>query len=79
VRANEEVLTLESIKAASDVYAPISGTIIEVHTELEKTPELINSDPYTEGWLFRMEFDDMKEIDALMSSEEYSATLQPEE
>ena len=64
---------VESVKAASDVYAPVSGEIIEANGALEDTPELVNSDPYGEGWLFKVRLSDPAEIDGLLSAAEYEA------
>ena len=71
VEAGEEVAVLESVKAASDIYAPIDGTIVAVNSALEDTPELINEKPYDEGWLFKIEFKKEEDVDNLLSAEEY--------
>lgn len=71
--AQEEVATLESVKAASDVYAPISGTITAVNKALLDKPELINTDPYGEGWIFKMAPDDVSELESLMDADAYDA------
>lgn len=76
--AQEEVAVLESVKAASDVYAPISGTISAVNKELIERPELINIDPYGEGWIFKMIPDDISEMESLLTAEEYDS-LNPDE
>ena len=73
--AGEEAVVMESIKAASDVYAPITGTIVEVNEALTHAPEVINSDPFGAGWLFRMKPDHAGDVDALLSAEEYEADL----
>ncbi len=62
---------IESVKAVSDLYSPISGTISEVNRELESSPELLNEDPFAEGWIAVIDFSDRSEIDALMSAKEY--------
>lgn len=62
---------LESVKAAADVYAPLSGEIIERNPELNTTPELINSDPYEKGWLFRIKITDASELEDLLTAERY--------
>jgi glycine cleavage system H protein len=64
---------VESVKAASDAYAPVSGEIIEVNDALEDEPELVNSDPYGDGWMFRMKVSDASELDGLLSPEDYEA------
>jgi len=79
VTVNDEVVVVESIKAASDVYAPVPGTIVEVNMDLEDSPDLINSDPYGEGWLFKMDPDDMSDVDILMDVDDYEALIPEEE
>ncbi|MCZ7591936.1 MAG: glycine cleavage system protein GcvH [Kiritimatiellae bacterium] len=69
--AQEEVAVLESVKAASDIYAPISGTVTAVNKALLEKPELVNIDPYGEGWLFKMTPDDVSELESLMDADEY--------
>ena len=63
---------VESVKAASDVYAPVSGEVIEVNSALEDEPELVNSDPYGDGWLFRMQLDDASELQDLLDADSYA-------
>jgi len=75
----EEAAVLESVKAASDVYAPISGTITAVNSDLLDHPELINSDPYGKGWLFKMTPDDASEIEGLMDAAAYDQSMAEEE
>ena len=62
---------VESVKAVSDLYAPVSGTVIEVNDALPETPELINEDPYGEGWIIKVSLSDVDELDDLMNAEEY--------
>ena len=62
---------VESVKAVSDLYAPVSGTVIEVNDALPETPELINEDPYGEGWIIKVSLSDVEELDDLMNAEEY--------
>ncbi|MFA5043452.1 MAG: glycine cleavage system protein GcvH [Kiritimatiellia bacterium] len=76
--AGEEAVVVESIKAASDVYAPIAGTIVEVNEALANAPDLVNSDPFGAGWLFRMNPDRADDVDALLSAEAYEARLPTE-
>lgn len=64
---------VESVKAVSDLYAPVSGKVIEVNSRLEEEPELINTDPYNEAWIIKVEMTDSSELDALLTSEEYSS------
>ncbi len=68
----EACAVVESVKAASDIYAPLSGEVIKANGELEDSPELVNSDPYGEGWLFRMAPSDSSQIDGLMDAEAYA-------
>ena len=62
---------IESNRAVSDMTAPVTGTVMEVNLDLERGPELINEDPYEEGWLIRVRLDDPQQIDSLMTPEEY--------
>ena len=64
---------VESVKAASDAYAPVSGEVTEVNSALEDEPELVNSDPYGDGWMFKMKVSDASELDGLLSAEAYEA------
>ena len=76
--AGEEAVVVESIKAASDVYAPIAGTIVAVNETLVNTPEVINSDPFGGGWIFRINPDHADNVSALLSAEAYEANLPTE-
>lgn len=76
--AREEVAVIESIKAAADLYAPVDGSIAETNQELETSPDLVNSDPYGEGWIFRMNPNDISEVENLMEASEYEAFLAKE-
>jgi glycine cleavage system H protein len=67
---------VESVKAASDVYAPLSGEIIETNSALEDSPELVNTDPYGDGWLFRMQIEDKSELNGLLDAEAYAEQLE---
>ena len=69
--AEDEVAIVESVKAASDVYSPISGEIIEVNEVLLDNPEIINESPYHEGWFYKLQPSDSEEIDELLSPEQY--------
>lgn len=71
VEAGDEVAVLESVKAASDIYAPIAGEIVEVNEALEDSPEQVNNSPYEEGWLFRIKFVKEEDVDDLMDAESY--------
>jgi glycine cleavage system H protein len=69
----EPFAVVESVKAASDVYMPVSGEIVEVNEALEDSPELVNDDPYGEGWFVRIRIADPAELDALMDPDDYRA------
>jgi len=69
----EACAVVESVKAASDIYAPVSGEVVQANGKLEDSPELVNSDPYGEGWLFRMIPSDSSELDGLLDAEAYAA------
>ena len=69
--AEDEVAIVESVKAASDVYSPISGEIIEVNEVLLDNPEIINESPYHEGWFYKLQPNDSEEINDLLSPEQY--------
>jgi glycine cleavage system H protein len=70
---------VESVKAASDVYMPVSGTIISVNTALEKTPETINKEPYAAGWLVRIKPDNVADMESLLDANSYEQFLKEEE
>lgn len=78
VDAEDEIAVVESVKAASDIYAPIAGTVIEANEELEDSPELVNSDPYGDGWMFKMQLADVADLDSLMSAEAYAEEIADE-
>jgi len=63
---------VESVKAASDIYSPISGEVVAANGALEDEPELVNSDPYNDGWFFRIKPEDVSELEGMMSAEEYA-------
>ena len=75
VSAGEDCAVAESVKAASDIYAPISGEIIAANDALESSPELVNSDPYGEGWLFRIKASDSAELGNLLDAGAYQASI----
>jgi glycine cleavage system H protein len=72
VEADEDIAVVESVKAASDVYAPIAGKIVAVNEDLADAPEKVNDDPYGDAWFFRMEPTDPNVLDGLMSAEDYA-------
>lgn len=67
---------VESVKAASDIYAPISGEVIEFNAALEDDPALVNSDPYGDGWLFSLSPSDISEVDGLLDADDYAESLE---
>ena len=75
VKAGDPAAVVESVKAASDVFAPVSGEVVAVNSEVEATPGLINEDPLGRGWLFRIRLADPGEFDALMDEAAYSEYL----
>lgn len=72
IKQNDVVSTVESVKAASDIYAPVSGEVIGVNDELESAPEKINRGPYSDGWICRIRPSDVTEMEDLMSYESYN-------
>jgi glycine cleavage system H protein len=76
---DEEFGTVESVKAASELYMPVSGEVVAVNTGLEDTPELVNQDPFGKGWLIRVRLVDPEEIDDLLDVDEYKAVTETQE
>ena len=74
--AEEESAIVESVKAASDVYAPLSGEVIEVNEKLLDEPEIVNSSPLEDGWFFKIKLNDISSFENLMTEEEYNATCE---
>lgn len=75
VSAGDEAGVVESVKAASDIYAPVSGEVIEINELLEDAPETVNTDPYGDGWLFKVKLSDESELDELLSADEYEEKI----
>ena len=75
--SGDEAAVVESVKAASEVYTPLSGEVVEVNEALEENPELVNTSPYEDGWFFKLRVGDenLGSIDSLMTAEEYSSML----
>jgi len=71
VSKGERVATVESVKAVGEVFAPVSGEVVEVNEALPKSPDLINKDPYGQGWIFVLSMADAKELDSLLTPEAY--------
>jgi glycine cleavage system H protein len=76
VTANESYAEVESVKAVSDVYAPLSGEVMEVNEAVSETPELINEDPYDAGWMVKVKLSDPSETESLMDAETYRSQLE---
>jgi glycine cleavage system H protein len=79
VNPGDSCATIESVKAAADVYMPVGGKIIEVNEELPDTPEVINNDPYGESWLVKVAIADPGELDALLDAAAYQALIEEKE
>ena len=79
LQATDEAGVVESVKAASDIYAPVSGEIVGINEALEETPELVNQDPYGDGWLFRIRLDNKDELEQLLSADDYREKLDSED
>ena len=69
--AGDEAGVVESVKAASDIYAPVSGEVIAINEQLEDEPETVNADPYNDGWFFKLKPSDTSELEALLCAEDY--------
>ncbi len=79
VKKGEAIGVIESIKATADVYAPISGEVVEVNEKLLDSPELINNDPYGDGWIVKIKIEDKSELDKLLKPQEYANKIEKEE
>ena len=77
--AADEAGVVESVKAASDVYAPVAGEVIAINDVLEDAPEMVNSDPYTEGWFYKLKPSDISELESLLSAEDYAQQCSEED
>ena len=75
VKSNEELCVIESVKAASDIYAPIDGEVIEINNNLNDDASIVNQDPEKDGWIFKMKIADSNQYNNLMTLEEYLASL----
>ena len=75
-KSGESLGTVESVKAVSEIYAPLSGEVVEVNSALSDAPETINSDPHKEGWICRIKIASTAELDALMDAEGYAKLIQ---
>lgn len=79
VSAGDSVGVVESVKAASDTYAPVTGEVIEVNGELEDSPDRINDDPYGDGWMYKVQMEDPEEVSDLLSADAYSEVIADDE
>jgi len=79
VNVGEEAGVVESVKAASDIYTLVSGEVIAVNDALQETPELVNSSPYDEGWFFRVQPDNLDELEEAMDAAEYKEMLESDD
>jgi len=75
VKKGEELCVVESVKSVSEIYAPVSGKIVNVNKKLEDSPETINKSPYGDGWLVELEIKDKSEVDGLMDAKSYKKTI----
>jgi glycine cleavage system H protein len=73
--AGESFGEIESVKSVSELFAPVSGEVVDVNAALGDTPEIVNEDPYGAGWMVKVRLDDANELDGLMSAEEYEAFI----
>lgn len=78
VEAGGSFSLVESVKAASDIYSPITGEVVEINEELEDSPELINEEPYEGGWIVKVKLSDPSELDDLKDAEEYLSSIEEE-
>jgi glycine cleavage system H protein len=78
VEAGAEIAVVESVKAASDIYSPVSGEIIAVNSALEDEPELVNGSPYEDGWLFSVKISSSEDLSGLLDAEGYQALVEEE-
>ena len=76
VKSNEELCVIESVKAASDIYAPIDGEVTEINNNLNDDASIVNQDPEKDGWIFKMKISDSSQYNNLMTLEEYLASLE---
>ena len=79
ILAGEEAGVVESVKAASDIYSPVSGTVEEVNERLDDSPETVNQDPYGDGWFFKLRANDDRELDELLDADAYKELCESEE
>ncbi|MDD9174054.1 glycine cleavage system protein GcvH [Aliivibrio finisterrensis] len=78
VTAEENFSLVESVKAASDIYAPVSGVIVEINEELEDSPELVNEEPYEGGWIAKIKLSDEGQLESLIPGDQYLESIEEE-
>ena len=78
VDAGAEIAVIESVKAASDIYSPVTGEVVEVNPSLEDEPETVNRSPYADGWFFRIKVSNPSELDDMMDAERYLKAIEDE-
>lgn len=76
IKQGDSLATVESVKAAADIYAPVSGTITAINDDLADTPEMINSDPYGKAWMVKLTLHDIEELDKLMDAVAYQKRIE---
>lgn len=76
LQQGDSLATVESVKAAADIYAPVSGTVTSINENLADTPEIINNDPYGEAWMVKLTVHDMNELDGLMDADAYQKRIE---
>ena len=79
IAAGDEAGVVESVKAASDIFSPVSGVVTEINEDLEESPELVNSDPYDDGWFFKVKISDAEELASLLDAEAYAEVCQDDD
>jgi glycine cleavage system H protein len=79
IDAGAEAGVVESVKAASDIYSPVSGEVIEINEDLSDAPETINEQPYDGGWIFKVRLSNTSELDALLNAEAYTGVVEAED
>jgi glycine cleavage system H protein len=77
--AGDEAGVVESVKAASDIFAPVSGEVIAINEDLEDSPETVNSEPYEDGWFFKVKLSDVSELESLLDADAYAAICEADE
>ena len=79
IAAGEEAGVVESVKAASDIFSPVSGEVIAINEDLEDAPEMVNNEPYDDGWFFKLKISDAEELNALLDSDAYAEVCEADD